>query len=164
MGSVMVPLHSSSNPMITVVAPPLQIESRSTTDALLNSNSKNIGREQLKGKKAMHAKTQDRTLKPTTVYIELLKWTNYTSTHRTLHRRCYLLVLLSLLSLSSRRLNTLEAAAAPPKEEKQDDAAKELARSARCVSQALPGGTLQMTGTVYLSTKLQQMYDISQEL
>lgn len=39
----------------------------------------------------------------------------------------------------SRRLDTLEASTAPAREEKQNEAVKELARSARCVSQALPG-------------------------
>lgn len=39
----------------------------------------------------------------------------------------------------SRRIDKLEESTAPPEREKQDKAVKELARSARCLSQALPG-------------------------
>ena len=44
-----------------------------------------------------------------------------------------------LLLLRSRRIDKLEENTAPPEKEKQDQAVKELARSARCLSQALPG-------------------------
>ena len=44
-----------------------------------------------------------------------------------------------LLLLRSRRIDKLEENTAPPEKEKQDQAVKELARGARCLSQALPG-------------------------
>ncbi len=47
----------------------------------------------------------------------------------------------------SRRIDTLEENTAPPDRdrEKHDKAIKELARSARCLSQALPGATRHYT-------------------
>lgn len=43
--------------------------------------------------------------------------------------------------LHSRRIDKLEENTAPPEKEQQDQAVKELARSARCISQALPGAS-----------------------
>ncbi|CAN0145565.1 unnamed protein product, partial [Ectocarpus sp. 8 AP-2014] len=47
--------------------------------------------------------------------------------------------LTAALTSLSRRIDKLEENIAPPETEKQDEAVKELARSARCLSQALPG-------------------------